>query len=123
MTKSETSVSPQTTNTNKSNQDKAVNYNSIIRFLTKLSSMGAKLFLSRPNQELKAIHFDPNQLNTEKGKEFIDFLIEAEKYGAKVLISDPYRGLNKISFLDNKKKSVKSKIRSKKKPVKPRKRF
>lgn len=80
------------------------NYASIAKFLKKVSSIGGKLFLLRPNEDLKAIHFDPKKLNTKEGREFIDFLIEAEQFGAKILMSDPYRGLKKVSFTVKKDK-------------------
>jgi len=85
-------------------QDNFSHYTSIAKFLKKVSSMGGKLFLLRPNEDLKAIHFDPKKLNTKEGREFIDFLIEAEQFGAKILMSDPYRGLKKVSFTVKKDK-------------------
>jgi len=74
-------------------------HDAIANFLKKQLNLGARFYLLKSNEELKAIRFDVDKLKTEEGIEFIDCLLEEEKSGNKILISYPNQGLKKVSFL------------------------
>jgi len=76
-------------------------YPTIANFLKKQFNAGAKFLLLTSDEDLKAIRFDPSQLYTKKGQEFVDFLLREEMSGSTILMSHPRRGLKQVSFLED----------------------
>jgi len=76
-------------------------YPTIANFLKKQFNAGAKFLLLTSSKDLKEIRFDPSQLDTEEGKEFVDFLLMEEMSGSTILMSHPRKGLKEVSFLED----------------------